>query len=77
MVIFRDKSGILLSEYLSCGPTISGPSYASIKEGLDCAILEKRRNKVSGGVVLVDGNAPIDKCNIAQTAIEKRMASSN
>ena len=33
--------------------------------------MEKRRDKVSDGVLLLDDNAPVDKCNIVQTAIRK------
>ena len=61
-VILGDKCGILLGEYLPGGPTISGPYYALIIERLEhCAIVEKRRRIV---VLLDDGNAPVDKCNI-------------
>ena len=68
VVILGDKCGILLSEYLPGGTTISDLYYASINGRLCCAILEKCRDKV---VLLVVGNAPIDKCNIVQTAIGK------
>ena len=40
-------------------------------ERLHCAILEKRCGDVSDGVPLLHDNAPVDKCNIAQTAIRK------
>ena len=50
---------------------ISGPYYASIIERLRCPILEKRRGKVSHGVLLLHANAPVDKCNIVQAAIRK------
>ena len=68
MVIFWHKYGILLTEYLPHGTTISGLYYASIIERLHCAILEKRHGKV---VLLLHDNAPVHKCNIVQTAIRK------
>ena len=68
IVIFWDKYGILLTDYLPGGTTISSPYYASIIEQLLCAILEKHRGKV---VLLFHDNAPVHKCNIAQTAIGK------
>ena len=71
MVIFWDKYDILLTEYLPRGATISGPYYASIIERLHCAILEKRRGKVSHGMLLLHDNAPVHKCNIVQAAIRK------
>ena len=68
MVIFRDKYGILLTEHLPGGTTISGPYHTSMIERLPCAILDKRGSKVSDGVVLLHDNAPVHKCNIVQTA---------
>ena len=58
MVIFWDKYDILLIEHLLGGITISGPSYASIIERLCCAILEKRRGKISVGVLRLHDNPP-------------------
>ena len=52
-IIFGDKSGILLSEYLPSGTTINGLYSASIIERFRCAIVEE------GG-----GNAPVDKCRL-------------
>ena len=75
MVIFWDQYGILLIEYLSRGTMSSGLSYASIIERLRCSVIvEKRSGKV---VLLDDDNAPVDKCNIVQAAIGKRVTSSN
>ena len=71
MVIFWNKHGIRPTEYLSHGTTISGPYYASIIEQLRCTILEKRRGKVSNGVLLLHANGPVHKCNIVQSAIGK------
>ena len=71
MVIFWDKYGILLTKCAPDGTTISGPYYASIIKRLRCAILEKRRGKVSDGVLFLSDNAPVHKCNIVQAAIRK------
>ena len=60
MVIFWDKYGILLTEYLPHGTKISSLYYASIIERLHCAILEKRRDKVSDRMLLVHNNVPVD-----------------
>ena len=70
MVIFWDKYDILLSAYLPSRTTISGLYYAAIIEQFCCTILEKRRGKVSDGMLLHD-NAPIHKCNIVQAATRK------
>ena len=69
MIIFRNKDGVLLTEYLSHGTTINGPCYASITERLHSVIVEKGHGKVSHGVLLLHDNAPIYKCNIVQAAI--------
>ena len=71
MIIFWDKNGILLTEYLPRGTTINGPCYASIIERLRSVIVEKRRSKVSPGVLLLHDNAPIHKCNIVQAVIRQ------
>ena len=69
MIIFWDKDGVLLTEYLPRGTTISGPCYALIIERLRSVTVEKGRCKVSHGVLLLHVSAPIDKCKIVQAAI--------
>ena len=62
--MFGINDGVLLTEYLSRGTTINGPSDASIIERLRSVIVEKWRGKVIRGVVLLHDNVPIDKCNV-------------
>ena len=57
MIIFWDKDGVLLTEYLLRGTTINGTYYASIIERLRSVILEKERGKVSPRVLLLDDDA--------------------
>ena len=71
MIIFWDKDGILLTEYLPRGTTINGPCYASIIERLSSVIVEKRRGKVSHEALLLLDNAPIHKCKVVQAAIRQ------
>ena len=71
MIIFWNKYGILLTEYLPRGTTTSSPYYALIIERLYCAILKNRCGNVSDGVLLLHDNTPVYKCNILQTAIRK------
>ena len=71
MIIFWDKDGVLLTEYLPRGTMINGPCYAPIIERLRSAIVEKGRGKVSHGVLLLHDNAPIGKCNVVQAAIRQ------
>ena len=64
MTVFWDEDGILLTDYLARGSTITGPYYASLIKRLRSTILEKRRGKVSHGVLLLHDNAPVHKFNI-------------
>ena len=71
LMIFRNKEGVLLTEYLPRGTTISGSYYASIIERLHSVIVEKGRSKVSHEVLLLHDNAPIGKCKFVQAAIRQ------
>ena len=71
MIIFWDKDGVLLTEYLPSGTTINGPYYASIIERLCSVIVVKGRGKVNHGVLLLHDNIPIHKCKIVQAAIRQ------
>ena len=71
MIIFWDKDGVLFTECLPHGTTINGPCYASIIERLGSVTVEKRRGKVSHGMLLLHDNAPIHKCKTVQAAIRQ------
>ena len=71
MIIFWDKDGVLLTEYLPRETTINDPCHASIIGRLRSVIVEKGRNKVSHGVLLLHDNVSIDKCKIVQAAIRQ------
>ena len=71
MIIFWDKDGVLLTEYLPRGTAINGLCYASIIERLRSVIVEKRCGKVTHGVLLLHDNASIDKCKLVQAAIRQ------
>ena len=70
MVIFWDKYGILLSEYLSRATTIRGSYYALIIERLCCTIREKRSSKVSDGVLPHDNGPCNGPCSQVQYCLE-------
>ena len=59
MIIFWDKDGVLLTEYLARGATTNDPYYALIIEPLHSVIVEKGREKVSREVLLLHDNVPI------------------
>ena len=71
MIIFWDKDGVLLTEYLQRGTTINGPYCASIIERLRSIIVEKWRGKVIHGVLLLHDNALIHKYKIVRAAIRQ------
>ena len=71
MIIFWDKDGVLLTEYLPHATTINGSYYALIIDRLRSVIVEKGCGKVSRGVLLLHNNAPIDTCDIVQAAIRQ------
>ena len=71
MIVFCDKDGVLLTEYLPRGTTINGPCYASIIERLRSVTVEKGRSKVSHEVLLLHDDASIGKYKIVQAAIRQ------
>jgi histone-lysine N-methyltransferase SETMAR len=71
LVMFWDRDGVLLTDYLVGGQTINGPYYASLIERLHDVISEKRRGKINNEVLLLHDNAPVHKSNIVQAAIRQ------
>jgi histone-lysine N-methyltransferase SETMAR len=69
MSIFWDKDGILLTDYLPRGHTVNGAYYAGLIQKLRVAVKEKRRGKLTRGILLLHDNAPPHKSNVAQAAI--------
>lgn len=69
--VFWDTEGILLIDYKDRGVTITGQYYASLLDRLKEAIKEKRRGKLSKGVLLLHDNAPVHTCHVATAAIHR------
>jgi histone-lysine N-methyltransferase SETMAR len=67
--IFWDAEGILLVDYLDHGATINGQYYAGLIQKLRVAIKDKRRGKLSRGVLFHQDNAPVHKSHVAMVAI--------
>ena len=72
MTILWDSEGILLVDFLPHDTTINGPYRTSLFHQLHSSIREKRRGKLTHGVLLLHDNAPVHKSNITQTAIQYR-----
>ena len=56
--IFWDQDGILLIDYLPKGQTINAENYSSLLVQLKDILKEKRRGKVTKGVLFLHDNAP-------------------
>lgn len=67
--VFWDSEGILFIDYLPKGQTITGSYYANLIPKLREAIKEKRRGKLSLGVLFLQDNAPPHRWEVALTAI--------
>ncbi|CAH2086943.1 unnamed protein product [Euphydryas editha] len=69
--VFWDSEGILFINYKDKGVSITGEYYASILERLKEAIKQKRRGKLTKGVLLLHDNAPVHKSRVALAALLK------
>ena len=67
--IFWDSEGILLIGYTEKKATITGKYYASLLHQHREAIKEKRRGKLSRGVLLLHDNAPVHKATVSIAAV--------
>lgn len=67
--VFWDAEGIIFIDYLAKGRTITGAYYAILLGKLRKALLEKRRGKVTRGVLLLQDNAPVHVAQVAQLAL--------
>ncbi|EYB97676.1 hypothetical protein Y032_0138g2052 [Ancylostoma ceylanicum] len=65
---FWDAEGILLVDYLKENATITGHYYANLLFQLREAIKEKRRGKVTRGILLLQDNAPVHRSKVAVAA---------
>ena len=68
--IFWDQDGILLIDYLPKGQTINAECYLSLLVQLKDILKEKRRGKVTKGVLFLHDNAPAHRA----LATQKKLA---
>jgi len=69
--VFWDSEGVLMIDYLERGKTVTSVYYAELIRKLRSAIKEKRRGKLSHGVLLHQDNAPAHTCAVAMAAIRE------
>lgn len=67
--MFWDSEGVLMIDYLEHGRTVTGIYYAELIHKLRAAIKEKRRGKLTHGVLLHHDNAPAHTSHVAMTAV--------
>ena len=63
--------GVIMLDFLPKRSTITGVYYANLLDQLRTAICEKRRGKLSKGVLLQQDNARVHTCKFAMDAVEQ------
>ena len=63
--VFWDSEGVLLTDYLEKGKTVTGVYYAGLIRKLREVTKEKRRGKLTQGVLLHHDNAPAHTSHVA------------
>ena len=69
--VFWDAKGIIMLDFLPKRSTITGMFCANLLDQLRTAIHEKRRGKLSKGVLLQQDNAGVHTCKVAMDAVER------
>ena len=69
--LFWDAQGVIMLDFLAKKSTITGAYYANLLNQLRTAIREKRRGKLSKGILLQQDNARVHTCKIAMDAVEQ------
>ena len=69
--VFWDAKGVIMLDFLASRSTITGVYYANLLDQLRTAIREKRRGKLSKGVLLQQDNARVHTCKVAMDSVER------
>ena len=69
--VFWDAKGVIMLDFLPKRSTVTGVYYANLLDQLRIAIREKRRGKLSKGVLLQQDNARVHTCKVAMDAVER------
>ena len=68
--VFWNAQGVIMLDFLAKKSTITVAYYANLLDQLRTAICEKRRGKLSKGILLQQDNASVHTCKIAMDAVE-------
>ena len=69
--VFWGAKGVIMLDFLPKRSTIIGVYYANLLDQLRTTIREKRRGKLSKGVLLQQDNARVPTCKVAMDAVER------
>ena len=69
--VFWDAKGVIMLDILPKRSTITGVYSANLLDQLRTAIREKRRGKLSKGVLLQQDNARVHTCKVAMAGVER------
>ena len=69
--VFWDATGIIMLDFLTKRSTITGVYFANLLDQLRTTIREKRRGKLSKGVLLQQDNVRVHTCKVAMDAVER------
>ena len=67
--VFWDAQGVIMLDFLAKKSTITGGYYANLLDQLRTVIREKRRGKLSQGILLQQDNARIHTCKTVMDAV--------
>ncbi|GBP68017.1 Mariner Mos1 transposase [Eumeta japonica] len=68
--IFWDSEGVLLIDYLPKGTTMNGQYYANILAQAREDVVQKRRGKLSRGVLFLQDNASVHTARVSRQALK-------
>ena len=71
VAVFCDAKGVIMLDFLPKRSTITGVFYAKLLDQLRTAIREKRRGKLSKGVLVQQNNARVHTCKVVMDAVER------
>ena len=74
--VFWDAQGVIM-DFLAKKSTITAAYYANLFCQLRTVICEKRRGKLSKGILLQQDNARVHTCKIAMDAVERKWVRAN
>ena len=69
--LFWDAKGFTMSDFLPKRSTITGGYYINLLDQLRTAIREKRRGKLSEGILLQQDNGRVHTRKVAMDAVER------